>query len=178
MAAPPIIPGEPEFASWSRGGDAKLSYTFNPVVHLRVLVFHGERADALRAEASVRLPAIGLADLRRLLQSDDPRKLLLGIFAGRELRAHDVIDLLNKLRNHPHERVAAAARASSAAAAMFTRQIESGVNCRRTCPQGRIAARCREPKSCAVRGAPALSPEFRRRSPQCHTSTHGPREGA
>ena len=36
--APPIIPGEPEFASWSREGD-RISYTFNPVARFRVLNF-------------------------------------------------------------------------------------------------------------------------------------------
>lgn len=111
--APPIIPGEPEFASWSRyDGEerARISYTFNPVVRLRVLVFYGSRAAELRDEAASALPALGLAELRELLQAADARRLLLGVLAARELGADAVLDLLDPLREHEERAVALAAR--------------------------------------------------------------------
>lgn len=108
-AAPPLVAGEPEFASFEgRGGRA--SYTFNPVVRLRVLVFRGERAADACAEAARALPALDHADLRRLLSAEDPRTLLLGILAARALRSLLVADLLEELCGHAHARVAAAAR--------------------------------------------------------------------
>lgn len=116
--APPILPGEPEFASWSRASEggragddgARISYTFNPVVRLRVLVFYGPRAGELRAEAASALPMLELSDLRELLQSADVRRLLLGVFAARELGAFMTLDLLEPLREHAEEAVARAAR--------------------------------------------------------------------
>jgi hypothetical protein len=36
-AYPPLVPGEPEFASWRQGTDS-LAYTCNPVAWLRVRV--------------------------------------------------------------------------------------------------------------------------------------------
>lgn len=126
MAAPPIIPGEPELAWWSaRRDDAQLSYTFNPVVHLRVLVFYGEGASGYRAEVSDALPALGVADLRRFLESDDPRTRLLGIFAARELRAFETLDLLDASRTHAHATVAAAAQ--QAHVEMLQALVETGV---------------------------------------------------
>ena len=39
---PPLVPGEPESASFiSPESEARIVYTFNPVVKLRVLAFHG-----------------------------------------------------------------------------------------------------------------------------------------
>ena len=110
--APPLLPGEPEFASWSHAGNAgaRLSYTFNPVVRLRVLVFYGPRAAELRDEAERALPSLGLAELRELLQSADARRLLLGVLAARELGAYAVLDLLEPLRAHAEQAVARAAR--------------------------------------------------------------------
>jgi hypothetical protein len=115
LAAPPIIPGEPELASWSARGDgAQISYTFNPVVHLRVLVFYGARAGEQCGEVEGILPTLGLQDLRDLLQSTDARQPLLGIFAARELKAFLVLDLLEALRDHPQATVARAAQKAHA----------------------------------------------------------------
>lgn len=124
--APPLVPGEPEFASWSRGdaGGARISYTFNPVVRLRVLVFYGERAGALLAEAVSALPALGLKELRELLQSNDARTLLLGILAARALGAIVVLDLLEPLREHTEGAVARAAEKTFEE--LFGRVLEVG----------------------------------------------------
>lgn len=114
LAAPPLVPGEPEFASWSRGAGAgegaeRISYSFNPVAGFRVLVFRGARAAESRAETALSLPALAPADLRPLLQSRDLRTLLLGILAAGELRAAETLDLLERLRRHPHGAIAGAA---------------------------------------------------------------------
>lgn len=109
--APPIIPGEPEFASWSqRDGDGSISYTFNPVVCLRVIVIYGEGAGARRAEVENALSTLDFADLQELLRSAEPRKVLLGVFAARELKAITALDLLEPLRDHHESAVALAAQ--------------------------------------------------------------------
>ncbi|HWS89086.1 MAG TPA: SUMF1/EgtB/PvdO family nonheme iron enzyme [Pyrinomonadaceae bacterium] len=125
--APPLVAGEPEFASWSRDDEegARISYTFNPVALLRVLVFYGTRAAELRAEVESALPALGLAELRELLQSTDARRLLLGVFAARELGAFVVLDLLETLREHPTQAVARAAQ--KAHAELLALAVEFGV---------------------------------------------------
>src|ERR1041384_5981601 len=79
--APPIIPGEPEFASWSKGED-RISYTFNPVVRLRVLAFYGEGAGSARARVRDALPMLELDELEELLRSSEPREGLLGLLAA------------------------------------------------------------------------------------------------
>jgi hypothetical protein len=110
LAAPPIIPDEPEFASWSaRGRDAQISYTFNPVVHLRVLVFYGERADTHRSEVDRAIPTLGIEELPELLHSADARTALLGILAAREMRAFTLLNLVEPLRVHREPAVARAA---------------------------------------------------------------------
>src|SRR5262249_13101398 len=106
LAAPPIIPSEPEFASWSWPDGGSISYTFNPAVKLRILVFYGPRAGDQSAEVEGILPTLGFPELRELLQSRDARQLLLGIFAARELKAFAALDLLEPLRNHSETIVA------------------------------------------------------------------------
>ena len=130
MAAPPIIPGEPEFASWSRAGGgsdedegARISYTFNPVVNLRVLVFYGPRTEARRAEVENALPTLDTAALRELLQATEPREVLLGVFAARELKAISVLDLLEPLTNHHEFAVARAAQEAREALAVATLEL-------------------------------------------------------
>lgn len=127
--APPIIPDEPEFASWSRADDdgdgevARISYTFNPVVHLRVLVFYGSRAGGRSAEVEKALPTLDIAGLPELLRSAEPRQLLLGVFAARELKAIPVIELLEPLRNHYESAVARAAQKAYAELVELTLEI-------------------------------------------------------
>ena len=111
---PSLIPGEPEFASWSRHDDEGISYTFNPVVKLRVLVFYGARAGALKAEVETLLPTLGVAELEALLQSSEPRELLLGVLASRELRVYTLLERLEALRTHREAAIARAAQKAHA----------------------------------------------------------------
>ena len=90
--------------------DESISYTFNPAVRLRVLVFYGLRAGELSTEVEGVLPTLGLPELRELLQSTNERQLLLGILAARELKSFTVLDLLEPLRSHPETIIARAAR--------------------------------------------------------------------
>jgi hypothetical protein len=126
---PPMVPGEPEFASWSWTDETdaeergRISYTFNPVVNLRVLVFNGARAEARCAEVENALPTLDTAALRELLQSMEPREVLLGIFAARELKEISVLDLLEPLTNHYEFAVARAAQEAREALVLATLEL-------------------------------------------------------
>ncbi|HEY1404607.1 MAG TPA: hypothetical protein VGB05_10805, partial [Pyrinomonadaceae bacterium] len=101
------------FASWSRDTDAeegaRISYTFNPVVRLRVVVFYGARAGTRRAEVEDALPTLDIEELPDLLRSADARTTLLGIFAAQEMRAFTLLNLIESLRGHTEPAVARAA---------------------------------------------------------------------
>ena len=126
LTAPPIIPGEPEFASWLTGsGEAQISYTFNPVVHLRVLVFYGNDVVSLREKVESVLPTLDSSDLRELLRSGEPRNVLLGILAARELKVTSVLDLLGPLTNHSEPVVARAAQ--DTLAELIQLSVETGL---------------------------------------------------
>lgn len=106
--APPIIPGEPEFASWSNEDD-RISYTFNPVVRLRVLAFYGGGAGSRRSEVRDALPMLELEELEESLRSSEPRDVLLGILAAGVLKVVTILDTLDTLRNHRERAIAQAA---------------------------------------------------------------------
>lgn len=107
---PPSIPGEPELVSWSRPGeDTRATYTFNPVVRLRVIALSGERAAERAREAAARLPVLGDDELERLLASADLREILLGILAAENLDALACFSRLAALCGHPEPAVARAA---------------------------------------------------------------------
>ncbi|MGI9303175.1 MAG: hypothetical protein ACR2RB_10770 [Gammaproteobacteria bacterium] len=109
-AQPPLVPGEPELATWvSADGTQRIVYSFNPVVKLRVLSFAGTDSQNACREITPRLPALQHADLTRLLASAEVRDILLGIFAGVELDAIDLLPQLDALRTHPDTHVANAA---------------------------------------------------------------------
>jgi hypothetical protein len=93
----PMIANEPELAAWRRDDDAaRLTYTFNPVVTLRVLA----TPDELRAELGARLPVVDDAALALLLDDGDPRRLLLGLFAARLVRPRRLRPAVARLRLH------------------------------------------------------------------------------
>lgn len=122
---PPIVSGEPEMASWSRG-TATVSYTFNPVVNLRVAVFYGVGAELNSVEVSNAVGALGSSEIRALLESDDVREILLGIFAAKELRSVDLLDPIQQLLSSTHQIIATAASQAQAdiIASQFTTAIE------------------------------------------------------
>lgn len=104
----PILPGEPELAAW-RGDAGRVVYTFNPVVHLRVLAFSGGDADALRIAVAERVPQLGIGTAKGLLGSDDPREVLLGLLAAGEMRATPLLPRISQLRSYPHDVIRRAA---------------------------------------------------------------------
>ena len=103
---PPILPGEPELAQWRSQSDVLLTYTFNPVVHLRVLEIFGAAATSQRDVLSSTLPTVSLQDLERGLEADDPRMVLRAIMAAGELDASDLAERIGLLAAH-RERVVA-----------------------------------------------------------------------
>lgn len=108
--APPLVPGEPEWAVYERpDADARIHYSFNPVFRLRVLQFHGADALAHFVAASQRVPVLGTPELRRLLDSAEPREVLLGLSAAGELRDRAVLPRISALREHADERIARSA---------------------------------------------------------------------
>jgi len=99
-------PGEPEAAEWSRGAPAeRITYTFNPVVSLRVLTCGAETA----AQLGAHLPLLTNADLVRLLSDSEPRRVLLGLLAALAVGADEWSDVIAPLRAHPDPRVRRAA---------------------------------------------------------------------
>jgi hypothetical protein len=110
MVAAPLVPGEPEVASWKhRRARGRIVYTFNPVVSLRVLSFYGDAAAELKGEVAARLPVLTLSDLLELLKSDDTEKLLLGIFAVGESEEIEALGAIMRLVAHPEQLIARAA---------------------------------------------------------------------
>jgi hypothetical protein len=106
----PLLPGEPELASWERGrAGGRIVYTFNPVVSLRVLSFYGDAAAELKSEVAARLPVLTLGDLLELLKSENAEKLLLGIFAVGEAEEIEALGAIMRLGAHPEQLIARAA---------------------------------------------------------------------
>ena len=110
---PPTLPGEPELAQWVSGsGDALLTYTLNPVVHLRVLDVSGESAPSQVDGLARTLPVLHPEDLARCLESKDVRTVLRGILAAAQLNAYDLAAPIGQLAGHRDPTVAeTAARA-------------------------------------------------------------------
>ena len=61
----------------------------------------GKDAQGMTAAVASRIPTLGLDRILTLLESDDPRQILLGIFASDMLEAIEAIGRLSKLREHP-----------------------------------------------------------------------------
>ncbi len=97
-ATPDTLPGEPELAAWRRDG-ARLTYTFNPVVHLRVLAVDGLAARELAALVA-RLPVQDAAAIGEWLTRAAPREILRGLYAARALDARELVLLVAPLQAH------------------------------------------------------------------------------
>lgn len=110
-ATPDLIAGEPELAAWTRG-DERLTYTFNPVVSLRVLAPAGAD-DAAMVRLAHALPLLDTAGISRLLAETAPRRLLLGLLAARVLVAHELAVQVAALCAHADATIRSAARATS-----------------------------------------------------------------
>ncbi len=105
-----LLPGEPEAASWSwEGHKPFVIYSYNPVVHLRVLdvatlppVFRRPLADTL--------PLLTEAQIEQRLFAPEPRGRLLGLWAARETERLDLIQQADRLTTDSYETVAEQAR--------------------------------------------------------------------
>jgi hypothetical protein len=93
----PLVAGEPEFAGWLREPrDLPLSYTFNPVVGLRLLDVARLGPDT-RAELAAALPLLSREELVANLSSSNARARLLGIFGLQEVEALESVGSLRPL---------------------------------------------------------------------------------
>lgn len=121
---PPMIPGERELAYWTApDGDAFVHYSFNPVVRLRVLTVSGNDALVWPARIAPRLPLLGPADIRRLLQAEESRDVLLGLFAAAELKAAALVGDVEPLRIHRDQRISQAAAQTAEALALAVLEL-------------------------------------------------------
>jgi hypothetical protein len=113
----PLVAGEPELAGWRRGGrGAAITYTFNPVVQLRVLEL-GALAPSLRASIERTVPHLTPVAVRTHLRDASPRRRLLALFAARELALVDLLPEVESLRDDPDPAVAKGAAATREALA-------------------------------------------------------------
>jgi hypothetical protein len=102
-----ILPGEPELAVFvNPATQARIHYTFNPVVKFRVLQFRGDEARSMHAQVAGRIPILGVNDLRALLDSSEIKQLLLGLFAAEELSEIALIEQVAKLSSHSDSKIA------------------------------------------------------------------------
>jgi hypothetical protein len=103
-----IIPGEPELAAWTRDGRERLTYTFNPVVSLRVI--DGSSLGAGGLESICRqIPLLDSKAIGQLLVDDDPRRVLLGLLAARIVRAQELAPVVVPLTFHAQQVIQRAA---------------------------------------------------------------------
>jgi hypothetical protein len=95
---PDILPGERELAAWTRGNE-RLTYTFNPVVSLRVIDGSGLAAGDMEAICR-QLPLVDANAIGPMLADDDSRRVLLGLLAARILRTQELAPLVVPLTFH------------------------------------------------------------------------------
>lgn len=105
---PDIIPGEPELAAWTRDGRERLTYTFNPVVSLRVI--DGSNLGPGGMESVCRqIPLLDSKAIGQLLIEDESRRVLLGLLAARILRAQELAPVVVPLTFHVQQVIRRAA---------------------------------------------------------------------
>ncbi|MCP4692878.1 MAG: hypothetical protein GY859_32850 [Desulfobacterales bacterium] len=110
LAAPPLVEGEPELATWTwEGGKPWVSYTFNPVARLRVLDVAGA-APSFRGMIADRIPLLGRERMSSLLTGAEAREKLLGLWAIRETERIDAIPDVTRLFSDPESVVAEQAK--------------------------------------------------------------------
>jgi hypothetical protein len=120
---PDIIAGEPELAAWTRGKAERLTYTFNPVVSLRVIQCSGS-TDELAASLSGQLPLLDSNAIEKLLVASNPRRVLLGLMATRVLRAEELTPAVALHAAHEDAVICRAAAATLEALAFGTGATE------------------------------------------------------
>jgi hypothetical protein len=121
---PPIVAGEPELAGWTwRGGKPFISYTFNPVVKLRVLDV-GMVPPGLRGTIATRIKLLSPPEVRLSLQASDARGRLRALWAAGETERLDLIPAVSKLKEDSDGVVA---KAAAEVAAKLQRIVEARV---------------------------------------------------
>jgi hypothetical protein len=98
---PDIRPGERELAAWTRGKE-RLTYTFNPVVSLRVIDASGLADDGMEPIRR-QIPLVDEDGISQLLADSDARRVLLGLLAARILRTQELAPLVVPLTFHDEE---------------------------------------------------------------------------
>jgi len=116
---PDILPGERELAAWTRGNGERLTYTFNPVVSLRVIDGTGLGAGGMESVCR-QIPLIDANGISRLLAEIDTRRVLLGLLAARILRTQEVAPLVVPLTLHDEAIIRRAAAETVEALAVGT----------------------------------------------------------
>lgn len=107
-AAPPLVPGEPEVATWTHPWAGTLVYTCNPAVWLRVLDLGAVEPRAAVALA-LRLPHLGESAIAALLRAGPTELVLLGVLAAGVLRSPAHLNAVRALMQHREHAVAQAA---------------------------------------------------------------------
>lgn len=121
---PPLVPGEPEFAVWTRSNpEARIHYSCNPVVGLRVLAVSGKEAHETRVELRDTLPCLTPSALQELLADPESRRVLLGLYAARELLAIHLFDEIQELTDHDNPRISETAAATCEALAIALAEL-------------------------------------------------------
>jgi hypothetical protein len=116
---PDILPGERELAAWTRGKSERLTYTFNPVVSLRVIDGIGLPAGGMEA-LCWQIPLVDANAIGKLLNDDDSRRVLLGLLAARILRTQEIAPLVVPLTFHGEQVIRRAAAETIEALAFGT----------------------------------------------------------
>jgi hypothetical protein len=107
---PDAMPGEPEMAAWVKDRQ-RLTYTFNPVVSLRVLAPHQltQETALLLVE---QLPLLDMPAVGELLTAAEPRRILLGLLAAHALAAGELALVVAPLQAHPDRTISRAAEST------------------------------------------------------------------
>lgn len=114
----PILPGEPEQASFARSDGSYIVYSFNPVCLLRVIDLPLLPATAMLA----RLPLASGQEVASWLASADERTQLRGILAARQMPHAALLPAVEALDKHPRASIAQAARD---AVVLIRRQLQA-----------------------------------------------------
>jgi len=106
---PSLVPGEPELAGWMfRGGKPFITYTFNPVVDLRVLDV-GYLPPGARGMIANRVKLLEPPEIRMGLDSADVRTRLRSLFAAGETDRLDLLEKVEAMKQDPEGVVGKAA---------------------------------------------------------------------
>jgi hypothetical protein len=104
VAYAPLVPGEPEVATWTLGR-ATLAYTCNPAVWLRLVEATGVD-DASWGAVARALPHLDERGIAGLLQSADDEEVVLALLAVEALGVRSAAAEVAALAGHPRALVA------------------------------------------------------------------------